>query len=139
MVGTDRKELNVQLFELTVIDHPGLEIRGSRGVEVQTVELEQHMFFALELAQADRCACGAWQGEVGSLFSHVRGCGHVRSDEETSMKKHNSREWGVACVHMSLSSLLRVTESDCPPPLPLSGQYSTAHERTPCLMERQIS
>jgi hypothetical protein len=63
--------LDIELFEFAVIDHPGLEIGRSSGVEVHGIELEEHMLFVLELAQADDIASATGQGKIRGGLSNV--------------------------------------------------------------------
>jgi hypothetical protein len=53
-----------------MIDHPGLESRGSNRIKVKTVEFDEYVLFALELTQTDRFASGTLQSKVRGHLSY---------------------------------------------------------------------
>jgi hypothetical protein len=79
----NRQQLDIELFELGIVGHPGLQVRGSSGVEFEGIKLQQDMFFTLELTQANRLASGAGQFEVRGFIPHFECHGEACAQKQT--------------------------------------------------------
>ena len=79
LIGANSQHLDVQRLQCVIVGSPGRQVLDSRGAERPHVELNEEVFFAQKLLQADGFPSGARECEIRGLVTDFqsRGAAHT--------------------------------------------------------------
>src|SRR5215831_16501145 len=75
LVGANRQHLNVQLLQFLIVGSTGRQVFDSRRAECPYVELNEEVFFAQKLLQADGFSSSARECEIRGLVTDFQSGG----------------------------------------------------------------
>src|SRR5215471_9694231 len=75
LVGANSQHLDVQLLQFLIVGSPGRQVFDSRRAEGAHVELNEEVFFAQKLMQADGFSSGARECEIRGFVTDFQSCG----------------------------------------------------------------